>query len=672
MRRRLSTPQHEGGNNNNNNNNNVNARVVLITLALMAAISNLFTLTPHAVGDIPSAASGGSSHLLSFAERQLQQFTEKSTNASGSAAATTAARERRSLLYQFKPAQERSEKDIHAARNECGSPSDSYSKFFQQTSEFRSSSNEDRTIYTTFFKSLRPDDMKHMTYVELGGYNGKTESNSRFFDVCLGWNGLLIEANPSAFPELIRNRPHAHRLSFAPSCSVEEEAANKTVGFHSTPRAWTNAAQVDTANSESYKDIIPVQVPCGSLTPVLLDHFAAGHVAFFSLDVEGAEALVVQNIDFDQVFIEVLIAENVNAHCKINEPCESRQLTRQRMKEAGYSLFEDLVSRSDLYVHPKSRFLAIADAIKAARTAELLPLEPAKRVEPLLISSSSATGYKRALYQHEPAKQRSEEGIQAASMECGNRDDLYSKYFEQGRPFRSSSNEDKTIYTSFFQSLLPQDIKDMTYVELGGYDGMTESNSRFFDVCLGWQGLLIEANPTAYPLLVQNRPHAHRLSFAPSCSIEEEAANKTVGFLSTPRAWTNAAQVDTANSDSYKEIVPVQVPCGSLTPVLLDFFPGGHVTFFSLDVEGAEALVLQNIDFDQVYIEILIAENQNNHCPINGPCESRRLAREKMQEAGYTLFEKVVHRSDLYIHPKSRFLAAMNNGGMPLHQQTIQ
>jgi FkbM family methyltransferase len=273
--------------------------------------------------------------------------------------------------------------------------------------------------------------------------------------------------------------------------------------------------------------------------------------------------------------------------------------------------------------------------------------------------SSSAAGYKRVLYQHVPAKEKTRDDIIAASNECGYHSDSYGKFFQQSKEFRSSSNEDKTVYNTFFKNLHPEEMKQMTYVELGGYDGKTESNSRFFDVCLGWKGLLIEANPSAFSQLIKNRPHANRLSFAPSCSAAEEAANKTVGFLSTPKAWANAAQVDSANAETYKDITPIQVPCGSLTPVLLDHFPGGHVDFFSLDVEGAEALVVQNIDFDKVFIEIMIAENVNSHCPINGPCESRRLTRERMKQAGYSLFEDIVVRSDLYIHPKSRFLAGM-------------
>ena len=55
-------------------------------------------------------------------------------------------------------------------------------------------------------------------YVELGAFDGHEESNTRFFDECLHWDGLLIEGNPEIYRKLERNRPHAHRFFGAPSC----------------------------------------------------------------------------------------------------------------------------------------------------------------------------------------------------------------------------------------------------------------------------------------------------------------------------------------------------------------------------------------------------------------------------------------------------------------------
>jgi hypothetical protein len=64
--------------------------------------------------------------------------------------------------------------------------------------------------------------------------------------------------------------------------------------------------------------------------------------------------MVVENIDFKQVYIEILMAESRNEFCRTD--CPSRQRTRQIMNEAGYLRWEDVIPRSDLYIHPASPF----------------------------------------------------------------------------------------------------------------------------------------------------------------------------------------------------------------------------------------------------------------------------------------------------------------------------
>lgn len=250
----------------------------------------------------------------------------------------------------------------------------------------------------------------------------------------------------------------------------------------------------------------------------------------------------------------------------------------------------------------------------------------------------------------------------------GERDEIcgvgpnYNKYFHRERiEERSANDEDKTIYELLFKSGNNNITATRgSIVELGAFNGIRESNSRFFDTCLGWNTLLIEGNPSRWYELVENRPHSHRLSFAPSCSEEDELLNKTVQFYNV--AWTNAGLADGSVKTAFtNHSKVVDVPCGSLTKVLEDIFPGGHVSFFSLDVEGAEPLVLRNINFDKVFIEVFIVENQNNFC--NSECKSRDEFREIMKDNGYMIFPSVVTKSDLFIHPLSRHLETMTKKG---------
>eukprot|EP00816_Leptocylindrus_hargravesii_P007522 CAMPEP_0196809660 /NCGR_PEP_ID=MMETSP1362-20130617/9577_1 /TAXON_ID=163516 /ORGANISM="Leptocylindrus danicus, Strain CCMP1856" /LENGTH=346 /DNA_ID=CAMNT_0042184415 /DNA_START=29 /DNA_END=1069 /DNA_ORIENTATION=- len=223
-----------------------------------------------------------------------------------------------------------------------------FDSYFKLSPRERSANGEDRLIYDLFFRDHSIEDKG--TFVEMGAYDGKTESNTRFFEYCLGWRGLLVEANPYKYPLLYRNRPHAHKMGYAPSCSLEEEKAGKTVMFHDYPS--TNAGLVGAAKTYDGRHKVPI--PCGSLTPVLLDLFSdtAQHIHFFSLDVEGSEPSVLENIDFKKVYIEVLMVEVRNQQCRAD--CESRDQTRAIMQKEGYIIHSGLVPKSDIFVHSRS------------------------------------------------------------------------------------------------------------------------------------------------------------------------------------------------------------------------------------------------------------------------------------------------------------------------------
>jgi len=255
--------------------------------------------------------------------------------------------ERYNKMYQHQPPQSlQTQPD-----SSCGAPPD-FGDYFTQGEGRRSANNEDLALNKLFSKIFQ--DIGHNgTYVEMGAFDGVRESNSRFFDACLGWSGLLIEANPTMYQKLLTNRPHAHRMSFAPSCNATEEQNNKTLQFHDYP--MTNAGLAGSALT--YKDRHVVEVPCGSLTPVLLD-VLNGHVDFFSLDVEGSEPSVVENIDFDQVVIELLMVEHSNVHCRV--ACESRDRVRARMQRANYTRYSNVIIKSDLYIHPRSKYQLVA------------------------------------------------------------------------------------------------------------------------------------------------------------------------------------------------------------------------------------------------------------------------------------------------------------------------
>jgi hypothetical protein len=188
-----------------------------------------------------------------------------------------------------------------------------------------------------------------------------------------------------------------------------------------------------------------------------------------------------------------------------------------------------------------------------------------------------------------------------------------------------------------------------TYVELGAFSGMHESNTRFFDECLGWEGLLIEGNPLKFIELIANRPFAHKMSMAPSCKKD----GSSIQFHVSP--FTNAGLEGKALA--YANETTIDVPCGRFSPILAGIFRGKEsINFLSLDVEGAENFVLDAMEFSAFpRIDILLIEIENNYCPPEVECHVRNDVRARMQSEGYLRYSDFIPRSDLYVHPQSNY-----------------
>lgn len=274
---------------------------------------------------------------------------------------------------------------------------------------------------------------------------------------------------------------------------------------------------------------------------------------------------------------------------------------------------------------------------------------------PMMESSGTDTSKSRQLmkyyesYRYVKAASRYDY-IKYPAAECGKGPD-FEEFFKLPQTVRSRFLEDSIIFKQFFLNSGITGPLNGTVVELGAFDGATESNSHFFEKCLGWKTLLIEGNPENYQKVLSNRPFADKMSFAPSCDAEYERVNKTVQFYRYP--MTNVGLP--GYSKTYETKPTVDVPCGPLSPVLEDVFEGRPIQFFSLDVEGAEMLVLDTIDFQKVQVNVWMIEVENDHCKRLQDCEVRKQVREKMASLGYKRYSKLVRASDVYVHPSSPF-----------------
>ena len=156
---------------------------------------------------------------------------------------------------------------------------------------------EDILLFKRYFSSpLRCNG----TFVELGALDGVHFSNTLFFEENLGWNGVLIEAQPDNAKDLMINRKHTTNYAMAICAEGVHTVEITGNGAGSGMKENMHHYHLDKLleqNNQTYT------VPCAPLG-TLLHQSGVSQVDFLSLDVEGAELLVLQTMDWD---IPVLI-----------------------------------------------------------------------------------------------------------------------------------------------------------------------------------------------------------------------------------------------------------------------------------------------------------------------------------------------------------------------------
>lgn len=170
--------------------------------------------------------------------------------------------------------------------------------------------------------------------------------------------------------------------------------------------------------------------------------------------------------------------------------------------------------------------------------------------------------------------------------------------------FFSQFNQDRFLYENFFQN-----ITNGYFVDIGAYDGVSTSNSLFFED-LGWHGVCIEPHPEKFQVLKECR-RCTCFQFALSDT------NKKTPFLKIksggPDTLSGLVQNSLENQiakcqlKSNEEFDIIEVEC-----VLFDhIIHKTNIDYLSIDTEGNELEILKTIDFTKYNIKAITVENNN-------------------------------------------------------------
>lgn len=158
--------------------------------------------------------------------------------------------------------------------------------------------------------------------------------------------------------------------------------------------------------------------------------------------------------------------------------------------------------------------------------------------------------------------------------------------------------------------------KNGFFLDIGAHDGMTGSNTYFFEKELGWQGICFEPLPHLFKQLRDCR----------DCIC----INACVGSVNGTVPFLHLDSVDEQLSgmcDTYDQrqldivmydlsvyggkAVILQLPCVRLDDIL-EQYGITHIDYLSLDTEGSELEILKTIDFSKISIDMISVENNFN------------------------------------------------------------
>ena len=187
---------------------------------------------------------------------------------------------------------------------------------------------------------------------------------------------------------------------------------------------------------------------------------------------------------------------------------------------------------------------------------------------------------------------------------------LGTRYPQPFAPYYSQCGQDKYLNEVIFKNK-----KNGVFVDIGAHDGISFSNTCYFEQYLGWTGLCVEPYSERFEELCHNRKaicvQCCVSNFNGSAEFLKISGPKDSEMLSgmynsyDPRHVT---RIKDQINDLGGTAELIQVPVVTLTSLLLQHNLK-KVDFISIDTEGGELEIIKSIDFNVIDIDVIVVEN---------------------------------------------------------------
>ena len=204
--------------------------------------------------------------------------------------------------------------------------------------------------------------------------------------------------------------------------------------------------------------------------------------------------------------------------------------------------------------------------------------------------------------------------------------------------YQGQYGQDRYVNENFFHNK-----RNGFFLDIGAHDGITGSNTYFFEKELGWQGICFEPLPHLFKKLQETRncicinkcvaAIEGQLPFLHVDSVDEMLSGLCATY--DPRAL----RIVTEDMKTYGGEFKILQLAAVRLDTILAHYGITHIDFLSLDTEGNELEILKSIDFSKITIDVITVENNYNESYIN----------EYLTNNGFTFVTRI-RIDDIYIN----------------------
>lgn len=151
-------------------------------------------------------------------------------------------------------------------------------------------------------------------FIEIGAHDGRSCSNTLFFEENRNWKGICIEPGPEEFKKLTENRKSININACVSDYDGQSEFTyiegySMMLSGLSENYNYSHQNRIDHEVTSNGGTVNKIQMPVHKLQTIL-DNHQIFEVDYCSIDTEGSEFNIIKSIDFDKTNIKVFSIEN--------------------------------------------------------------------------------------------------------------------------------------------------------------------------------------------------------------------------------------------------------------------------------------------------------------------------------------------------------------------------